>query len=434
MKEVFFISRNGKENAMSQRNGTTVPKHWYNIQADLPFALDPPLHPVTRQPVTAEEMEALFAPELVAQEFNRDREIDIPEVVQDLYQLWRPTPLRRARRLEQKLGYGGEIYYKYEGTSPVGSHKLNTALAQVYYNAQAGTQRIATETGAGQWGSALALAGYWLDLPIEVFMVRVSAEQKPERLRLIRAFGAKVQASPSASTAFGRQIREASPDCPGSLGIAISEALEVTRAGNGTKYALGSVLNHVLMHQTVIGLEAKQALADLDRFPDVVIACHGGGSNFGGISFPFLAEKFRGQSVRVIAAEPLSCPSLTAGRYEYDTGDTAGFTPLLKMYTLGRDFIPPVLHAGGLRYHGASPIVSALLHHGWIEAQTVEENEARQAARLFMASEGIVPAPESAHAIACALREIYTAQLAGKQETILFCLSGHGLLDLSFYD
>lgn len=411
-----------------------VPTHWYNALPDLPFKLDPPLHPQTGKILDPAELERLFAPTLVEQEGSLEREIPIPEAVRELYAGWRPTPLRRARRLERRLETPAEIYYKYEGVSPVGSHKLNTAIPQAYFNHAAGVRRLVTETGAGQWGSALALAGKLLGLEVRVFMVRVSAEQKPERLHFMRTLGAEVVASPSRRTKFGRGLLEEDPDHPGSLGIAISEALEVVLNEEGSRYALGSVLNHVLLHQTVIGQEAKAQLAELGKAPDQIIACHGGGSNFGGIALPFLPDRLEGKLLRLIAVEPASCPSLTKGEYTYDTGDSAGLTPLMKMYTLGRSFIPPSSHAGGLRYHGASPLVSALLHHGLIEAQTVEEEEALQAARLFLETEGILSAPESSHAIAQAIRSALLARQENRKEVILFNLSGHGLYDLNFYE
>lgn len=409
-----------------------IPEGWYNILPDLPFPLDPPLDPQTKEPVEAQALERIFPRALVEQEFAPDSQITIPHVVREIYSTWRPTPLRRARRLEKFLNTKAEIYYKYEGTSAVGSHKLNTALAQAYYNEKEGIRKIITETGAGQWGSALALAGFLLHLPVEVFMVRISAEQKPQRLQLMRVLGAKVTSSPSEKTGFGRKILSLDPKCSGSLGIAISEALEQILQDENARYALGSVLNHVLLHQTVIGLEAKSELAGLDRYPDVILACHGGGSNFAGISFPFLKDKLRGEKkLRAIAVEPEACPSLTQGRFAYDNGDTAGFTPLLKMYTLGRDFVPPPLHAGGLRYHGASPIVSALLKHGFIEAQAVSVAETKTASRLFMESEGIIPAPESSHALAQLSR---MAPDLEKGKVVLLNLSGHGLFDLNFYE
>jgi len=411
-----------------------VPTHWYNALPDLPFRLDPPLHPQTGEILNPVELERIFAPSLVEQESSLQREIPIPEAIRELYAGWRPTPLRRARRLEKRLETPAEIYYKYEGVSPVGSHKLNTAIPQAYFNHAAGVRRLVTETGAGQWGSALALAGKLLGLDVEVFMVRISAEQKPERLRFMRTLGAEVVASPSRRTEFGRALLEEDPDHPGSLGIAISEALEVVLNEEGSRYALGSVLNHVLLHQTVIGQEAKAQLAALGKVPDQIIACHGGGSNFGGIVLPFLPDRLEGKLMRLIAVEPASCPSLTEGEYRYDTGDSAGLTPSMKMFTLGRSFIPPSSHAGGLRYHGASPLVSALLHHELIEAHAVEEEDTFRAAHLFLETEGILPAPESSHAIAQAIHSALTARQEKRKEVILFNLSGHGLYDLSFYE
>ncbi len=412
-------------------NYSAIPESWYNILPDLPFPLDPPLHPQTKEPIEPQIMERIFPKTLVAQEFSSDPQVEIPQLVREIYTTWRPTPLRRALRLEKLLNSKAEIYYKYEGTSAVGSHKLNTALAQAFFNQKEGIRRIVTETGAGQWGSALALAGFLLRIPVEVFMVRISAEQKPQRLQLMRVLGAKATASPSEDTNFGRKIIAQDSKCSGSLGIAISEALEEVLQDENSRYALGSVLNHVLLHQTVIGLEAKAELERLDRYPDVILACHGGGSNFAGISFPFLKDRLRQErKVRAIAVEPEDCPSLTRGQFTYDNGDTAGFTPLLKMYTLGRDFVPPPFHAGGLRYHGASPLVSALLKHGFIEAQAVSEKEAKAASRLFIESEGIIPAPESAHALAQLSR---MAPDLDRGNVVLLNLSGHGLFDLNFY-
>jgi len=411
-----------------------IPTHWYNIVADLPVAPAPPLHPATNEPAGPQDLQAIFCDEIIGQEVSGERWIEIPEEVRDGMAQWRPTPLYRALRLEQALGTPAHIYYKFEGTSPVGSHKLNTALAQAYYNKRAGVKRLATETGAGQWGCSLALACSTVNIDCTVYMVRISFTQKPYRKSLMQVYGAEVFSSPSEHTAYGRKVREEMPDTPGSLGIAISEALEDTVTHPGVKYSLGSVTNHVLLHQTVIGLEAKKQMEQSGDYPDVVIGCAGGGSNFGGLAFPFLADKIAGKELRVVAVEPSSCSSLTEGEYRYDFGDTGQMTPLFKMYTLGSDFIPPGIHAGGLRYHGMSPLVSLCKHEGLIEAVAYPQGIVFDAAVAFAKAEGIVPAPESAHAIRAAIDEALRAKEEGKERVILFNLSGHGLLDLGAYD
>lgn len=411
-----------------------MPTAWYNIMADLPNPPSPPLNPATGQPVTPDDLAPLFPMAVIEQEVSQERWIPIPEEVLDIYRLWRPSPLYRAHRLEQALGTPAKIFYKYEGTSPAGSHKPNTAVAQAYYNHKEGVKRLATETGAGQWGSALSLACTYFGLECTVYMVRVSYEQKPYRRSLMQVWGAEVIPSPSPRTNAGRKILEVDPDSPGSLGIAISEAAEDAASRQDTKYALGSVLNHVLLHQTVIGLEAKKQLEMVGAYPDVVIASHGGGSNFGGLTFPFLADKFAGKEVRIVATEPAACPTLTKGKYAYDFGDTGRLAPLMRMYTLGHAFVPPGIHAGGLRYHGAAPLVSQLYDEGYIEAVALAQTEIFEAASLFARTEGILPAPESAHALQAAITEARRATEVGKERTILFNLSGHGHFDLGAYD
>ena len=412
-----------------------IPTAWYNIAADLPEPLAPPLHPATHQPIGPEALEPLFPMELILQEVSTERYIEIPDPVRDVYRLWRPTPLYRARRLEQALDLpaGVRIFYKYEGTNAAGSHKPNTAVPQAYYNKQAGTRRITTETGAGQWGSSLAMACAFFGIELKVYMVKVSYEQKPYRRALMETWGATCVPSPSPDTNAGRQILAATPDTTGSLGIAISEAVEDAASREDTKYSLGSVLNHVMLHQTVIGQEALEQLDLADAWPDVVVGCVGGGSNFAGLAFPFVQQKLAGKAVRVVAAEPAACPSLTRGEYRYDFGDTVGMTPLLKMHTLGHSFLPAGFHAGGLRYHGSAPLVSALLDQGLIEAVAVNQLPTFEAAITFARSEGIVPAPESAHAIRAAVDEALAAREAGEDRTILFGLSGNGNLDLAAY-
>jgi tryptophan synthase beta chain len=414
-----------------------MPTHWYNLLADLPAPLDPPLHPGTGRPPAPEDLAAIFPMELIQQEFAPERWVEIPEPVLDVYRLWRPTPLYRAHRLERALGTPARIYYKYEGGSPAGSHKPNTAVAQAYYNRRAGIRRLTTETGAGQWGSALAFAARQFDLEIRVYMVRVSYEQKPYRRLMMETWGGAVVPSPSPLTASGRRVLEADPASPGSLGIAISEAVEEAASRPDTNYSLGSVLNHVLLHQTVIGQEARRQLEMVGEYPDVVIACCGGGSNFGGLAFPFLHDRFTGsapKAARVVAVEPAACPTLTRGVYAYDFGDVAGLTPLLKMYTLGHTFVPPGIHAGGLRYHGDSPIVSRLVRDGHVEAQAYGQVGVFEAAVQFARTEGIIPAPESAHAVKSAVEEARAASRDGVARTILFGLSGHGHFDLTAYE
>lgn len=411
-----------------------MPTKWYNIQADMPNLPKPPLSPVTKQPIGPEDLSAIFPAELIKQEVSQERWVEIPEEVQEIYRLWRPSPLIRARRLEKALDTPARIFFKYEGVSPAGSHKPNTAVPQAYYNKQAGISTLTTETGAGQWGIALSQACNFFDMECKVFMVRVSYDQKPYRHYMMNIFDANVVSSPSQETEAGRKILEQDPDTPGSLGIAISEAVEVAAVRDDTNYALGSVLNHVLLHQSVIGLEAKEQMAKAGYYPDVVVACCGGGSNFGGIALPFAHDKLaQDAKVRLLAVEPSACPSLTRGVHEYDFGDTAGLTPLLHMYTLGAEFMPPGIHSGGLRYHGGSPLVSQLYQDGIIEAQALHQTDIFKAAILFARSEAIVPAPESAHAICAAINEALAAREAGEEKTILFCLSGHGHLDLPSY-
>jgi tryptophan synthase beta chain len=411
-----------------------IPDKWYNIVADLPVAPDPPLNPKTNQPAGHDDLSPIFCDQIIEQEVSGERWISIPDEVRERYALWRPTPLIRATVLEKKLGTPAKIFYKYEGTSPVGSHKLNTAIPQAYYNKLAGIKRLATETGAGQWGCALAMACNAFDMDCTVYMVRVSYKQKPYRRSMIHVYGAKVHASPSHYTEFGRKLMEQDPEMPGSLGIAISEALEDTVTHKDVKYALGSVTNHVMLHQTIIGQECKKQMELAGCYPDVVIGCAGGGSNFAGIAFPFAADKIAGKKVRIVAVEPAACPTLTKGEYRYDFGDTANMTPLFKMYTLGADFMPPSIHAGGLRYHGMSPLVSLLRHQNLIEAVSCDQVAVFDAALMFAQAEGIIPAPESSHAIKCAIDEALKAKEEGKEKVILFNLSGNGYLDLGAYD
>ena len=412
-----------------------LPKHWYNLNADFPEPVPPPLHPGTRQPVTPDMMTAIFPENLVAQEMCPDREIEIPQEVRDVYALYRPTPLLRAVRLEKALQTPAHIYYKYEGVSPAGSHKPNTAIPQAYYNKVAGTKRLATETGAGQWGSSLAMACQVFGLECTVYMVKVSFHQKPYRKLLMQAYGATVHASPSNETDFGRKVLAQDPHSNGSLGMAISEAIEDTVKHPHTKYSLGSVLNHVCIHQSVIGLETIKQMEMAGEEPDVIIGCAGGGSNFAGIAFPFVQQKLkRGKKYRILAVEPASCPSLTKGELRYDFGDTAETTPLLMMYTLGHTFMPPSIHAGGLRYHGMAPMVSHCKKLGLIDATSYPQTKVFQAAVTFARTEGLVPAPESSHAIAAAIDEANAAKAEGKKRVIVFNLSGNGLLDLAAYD
>jgi tryptophan synthase beta chain len=411
-----------------------MPTAYYNILPDLPNPMDPPLHPGTRKPIGPEDLSAIFPMELIKQEMSPERFIEIPEEVQKAYLIYRPTPLIRAINLERVLDTPAEIYYKHEGVSPAGSHKPNTAIPQAYYNKLAGVKRLATETGAGQWGSSLAFACGMFGLECKVYMVRVSYDQKPYRRSMMRTWGAEVVASPSRDTNAGRNVLMEHPDSPGSLGIAISEAVEDAAGREDTNYSLGSVLNHVLLHQTVIGLEAKAQLEKVGRFPDIVIGCVGGGSNFGGIAIPFVREKIAGRSLRAIAVEPASCPTLTKGEYRYDFGDIAMMTPLMAMHTLGHSFVPPSIHAGGLRYHGIAPLLSRLLLDNLIEARSYVQNEVFEAAVTFARTEGVIPAPESSHAIKAAIDEALRARQEGRKKVILFNLSGHGHFDMSAYD
>lgn len=411
-----------------------LPEQWYNIAADLPVPLPPPLHPGTLKPLSPSDLAPLFADELIKQEMSTERWIPIPDEVRQILAQWRCTPLFRARRLEKALGTPARIYYKYEGVSPAGSHKPNTAVAQVYYNKMQGVRRITTETGAGQWGSSLAFACKVFGLECEVYMVRCSFEQKPYRRAFMELMGATCYASPSNRTAAGRALLEKDPEGRGSLGMAISEAVEIAAQNEDTKYCLGSVLNHVMLHQTVIGQEAVMQMELANDQPDIVIGCAGGGSNFAGISFPFIGEKLKGKrKVRVIGVEPAACPTLTKGLMAYDFGDTSHLTPLLRMHTLGSTFVPPGIHAGGLRYHGMGPLVSHLVHLGQIEAMSVHQLEAFRSGMTFAQAEGIVPAPESNHAIAAVLREAEVCKQSGESKAILFNLSGHGLLDMPSY-
>jgi tryptophan synthase beta chain len=413
---------------------THIPKVWYNLAADLPTPPPPPLHPGAHQPVGPDDLAPLFPMALIGQEVSAEREIEIPEPVRAVYRQWRPSPLFRARRLEAALQTPAKIYYKYEGVSPAGSHKPNTAVAQAFYNKEAGVRRLVTETGAGQWGSALAFAGALFGIEVEVFMVRVSFDQKPYRRALMETFGARCVASPSAETNTGRTILAQNAGHMGSLGVAISEAVEVAAQHDDTKYALGSVLNHVLLHQTVVGQEAIAQMEMAGDYPDVVIGCTGGGSNFAGIAFPFLGRQLRGaEPVRVIAIEPAACPSLTRGRYAYDFGDTGHLTPLVKMHTLGSTFIPPGFHAGGLRYHGMAPMVSHLKQLGLIEARAYRQTEVFEAGVRFARAEGILPAPEANHAVKGAIDEAIRCREEGHARTILFNLCGHGHFDMQAY-
>ncbi|MCB8921600.1 MAG: TrpB-like pyridoxal phosphate-dependent enzyme [Ardenticatenaceae bacterium] len=412
-----------------------LPKAWYNINADMPVAPAPVLHPQTLEPVTPDFLGVLFPMNLIMQEISTERYIEIPEPVREVYKLWRPTPMFRAHRLEKALDTPAHIYYKYEGVSPVGSHKPNTAVAQAFYNKEAGTKALTTETGAGQWGSALAMACNFFGIDLEVYMVKVSYNQKPYRRIIIENYGAEVYASPTDRTQYGRSVLAADPNSPGSLGIAISEAVEVAATSGGAKkYSLGSVLNHVLMHQSVIGLEALEQMAMADEYPDIIIGCAGGGSNFAGFAYPFLHQNFtNGTKTRVIAVEPASCPTLTRGTYAFDFGDTASMAPVVKMHTLGHTFVPPGIHAGGLRYHGMAPSISTLVDHGDIEARSVQQLATFEAAVQFSRSEGIVPAPESAHAIRAAIDEALACKESGEKKVIAFNLSGHGHFDMMAY-
>jgi tryptophan synthase beta chain len=411
-----------------------LPKYWYNIQADLPRPLPPPLHPGTLQPLGPADLAPLFPMSLILQEVSQEREVEIPEPVREVFRLWRPSPLYRAHRLEKALGTPAKIFYKYEGVSPAGSHKPNTAIPQAFFNMTEGVKKLTTETGAGQWGTSLAFAGNLFGIDVTVFQVRVSYDQKPYRRAVMETYGARCIASPSMETNYGRSVLAARPDHPGSLGIAISEAVEIAATHDDTKYALGSVLNHVLMHQTIIGLEAMEQMQMADAWPDVVVGCTGGGSNFAGIAFPFIGHGLRGGAKpRIVAVEPAACPSLTRGKYAYDFGDTAHMAPLTKMHTLGSTFTPPGFHAGGLRYHGMAPLVSHLKELGLLEATAYHQTECFSAGVAFARAEGIVPAPEANHAVKGAIEEALRCKREGKSEVILFNLCGHGHFDMSAY-
>jgi len=413
-----------------------IPNQWYNIQADLPEPLPPVLHPGTGNPITPDDLAPLFPLELIKQEVSTEHWIEIPEEIRDVYKLWRPTTLFRAHRLEKALDTPAKIFYKYEGTSPPGSHKPNTAVAQAYYNKMEGIKRITTETGAGQWGSALAFGGACFGLEIKVYMVSVSYHQKPYRRVMMETWGATCVPSPSSETKAGRNMLEKDPDCPGSLGLAISEAVEEAVSRDDTHYSLGSVLNHVLLHQTVIGLEAKKQMEMADAYPDIIIGCIGGGSNFAGLYLPFIKDKIDGTKpdLRVINVEPFSCPTMTKGPYTYDFGDEAGLTPLLKMYTLGHNFIPPPVHAGGLRYHGMAPIICHLYNLGLVEARAVHQLSTFRAGITFARAEGIISAPEPNHAINVVIDEALKCKESGDSKTILLAHSGHGHVDMAAYD
>jgi tryptophan synthase beta chain len=411
-----------------------MPRAWYNIQADLPNPLPPPLNPATGEPITPDMLTPIFPMNLIEQEVSAERWIDIPDEVIEKLLMWRPTPLYRANTLEKFLGTPAHIYFKHEGVSPPGSHKPNTAIAQAYYNKIFGTKRLTTETGAGQWGSALAFACNQFGLELKVYMVRVSFNQKPYRKIMMETWGAKCVPSPSPDTNAGRKYFEQNLEHPGSLGIAISEAIEDAVTTENSKYSLGSVLNHVMMHQTIIGLEAQKQLAMVGEYPDVVIGCAGGGSNFAGVSFPFVRDKIHGKEVKIIASEPVSCPTMTKGPYVYDFGDTAQTTPLLPMYSIGHDFVPAPIHAGGLRYHGMAPLVSRLVMDRLIEARAYSQLETFAAGLMFARTEGFIPAPETNHAIACVIDEAKKAKEEGKEKVILMNWSGHGIIDLASYD
>ncbi|OGS38477.1 MAG: TrpB-like pyridoxal-phosphate dependent enzyme [Elusimicrobia bacterium RIFOXYD2_FULL_34_30] len=411
-----------------------LPQKWYNIQADLPEPLAPPINPKTKQPIGPQDLAPIFPMELIKQEVSQERWIEIPDELLDIYKLWRPSPLHRAKRLEKYLKTPARIYFKNESVSPAGSHKPNTAIAQAYYNKKEGVKRLATETGAGQWGSALSLACNFFGLECTVYMVKVSYDQKPYRKFLMQTYGAKVFASPTNLTNSGRAVLKNDPNSPGSLGIAISEAVEDAATHDDTKYSLGSVLNHVILHQTIVGLETQKQLKIADEKPDILIGCVGGGSNFGGFTFPFIPEKIKGKDIKIIAVEPTSCPTLTKGPFRYDHGDVAKFTPLMMMYTLGHSFIPPAIHAGGLRYHGAAPLVSLLLNKKIIEAVAYPQNPVFEAAVTFARTEGILPAPETAHAIKCAIDEAIKCREKKEEKCIVMNFSGHGHFDLSAYD
>ncbi|MHC1581687.1 MAG: TrpB-like pyridoxal phosphate-dependent enzyme [Candidatus Syntropharchaeia archaeon] len=413
-----------------------LPKKWYNIQADLPTPLDPPLNPITKEPLSPEDLAPIFPMELIKQEVSTERWIDIPEEVRDVYLLWRPTPLYRAFRLERVLKTPAKIYYKWEGVSPPGSHKPNTAVAQAYYNMKEGVERVTTETGAGQWGSALAFGTRLFDLECTVYMVRISYEQKPYRRVFMETWGAEVFPSPTRRTEAGRKVLEKDPDTTGSLGIAISEAVEDAATHDNTKYSLGSVLNHVILHQTIVGLDLKKQLEAIEEYPDVMFGCVGGGSNFSGACFPFVGDKLRGEKpdLKVVSCEPMACPTLTKGLYAYDFGDTVGLTPLLKMYTLGHDFVPPAIHAGGLRYHGDAPLLCKLTKEGYMDAVAFHQTDVFDAAVLFAKTEGFVVAPETAHCVKAAIDEALRCKETGEEKVIFFANSGHGHFDLAAYD
>jgi tryptophan synthase beta chain len=411
-----------------------LPKAWYNLQADLPQPLPPPLHPGTKQPLSPADLEPIFAKELIAQEVSQERWIEIPEPVRKVLAHWRPSPLVRATELEKALKTPARIYFKDESHSPPGSHKPNTAVAQAYYNKKEGINRLTTETGAGQWGCALSFACALFNMECKIFMVKVSYNQKPYRRSMMQIWGGKVTASPSIETNAGRQILAADPDCPGTLGMAISEAVEAAVSSPDTKYTLGSVLNHVMLHQTIIGLEAEEQFKLVEDFPDVVVGCVGGGSNFAGLAFPFIRQKLAGKDIRFVACEPHSCPSMSRGQYRYDFGDTTKLTPLIKMFTLGHSFVPPGIHAGGLRYHGMAPMVSLCASLGIVEAAAYHQNECFEAAQLFAKTEGTIPAPESSHAIRGAIVEAIRCRETGEAKCIVFNLSGHGLCDMASYD
>jgi tryptophan synthase beta chain len=413
-----------------------IPKKWYNIQADLKTPLDPPLHPQTRQPIKPDDLKAIFPMVLIKQEVSTDRYIPIPSEVREIYRIWRPSPLYRAQRLEKALKTPAEIYFKWEGNSPPGSHKPNSAVAQAYYNKVEGIERLVTETGAGQWGSALAFSTQLFGIQCRVYMVRCSYEQKPYRRVLMETWGAEVYPSPTTLTNAGREILKKDPQSTGSLGISISEAVEDAATHDNTNYALGSVLNHVVLHQTVIGLELKKQFDCIEKYPDIICGCVGGGSNFSGASFPFIQDKLLGRKpdLQIVSVEPLACPTLTKGDYRYDYGDSVGLTPLLKMYTLGHDYVPPVIHAGGLRYHGDSPLLSKLTKEGYMNALAYTQQEIFEAAMLFARTEGLIPAPESAHAIRAAIDFAQICKKKNDKKIIVFCNSGHGHFDLKAYD
>ncbi len=413
-----------------------MPKKWYNIQADLKTPLEPPLNPKTKQPIRPEDLKTIFPMGLIKQEVSQDRYIDIPEEIRDIYRIWRPTPLIRAKKLEEYLKTPAEIYYKWEGESPPGSHKPNSAVAQAYYNMKEGIERLTTETGAGQWGSALAFATQLFNLKCRIYMVKCSYEQKPYRRVLMENWGAEVHPSPTKLTKSGQTILEKNPETSGSLGIAISEAVEDAATHDNTNYALGSVLNHVVLHQTIIGMEMKKQFEKIDKYPDILIGCVGGGSNFSGASFPFIRDKIIGKKpdLKIISVEPLACPTLTKGEYRYDFGDSAGLTPLLKMYTLGHNFVPAAIHAGGLRYHGDSPLLCKLTKEGYMEAIAYYQNEVFEAAALFAKTEGFVVAPEAAHAVKAAIDYAKICKNNGEKKIIVFANSGHGHFDLAAYD